>query len=159
MHLYINKYSSPMLLVTSTFFCDTLKQTNRENLCCFWISTHYIQHNHQVLLVKPSMSLVGRGSQSQSLTGKALFALEINQNLLRCSAILKDFSPVLVTSPKYLSSLHCCIRNDLGTYFKGRLCVCEVVETPGSTECRAGASWSNALPWVSHYWIKAHTWC
>ena len=89
-----------MLLVASTIFCDdTLKQTNRQNLSFFWISSHCVRYNHQVLSVMSSMSLVGWGSQNKPLTAKAPLAPEINQNLQGCSAIIKDFSPVPLLVP------------------------------------------------------------
>lgn len=39
-----------MLSVASTIFCYVLKQTDRQKLCCFWISSHCIQYHHQVLV-------------------------------------------------------------------------------------------------------------
>lgn len=40
-----------MLSVASTIFCYVLKQTNRQKICCFWISSHCIQYLYTKYLV------------------------------------------------------------------------------------------------------------
>jgi len=96
-----------MLLVASTIFCDTLKKTDRQTDRVFASSgsghtaSNTITKHHRWRL----KYVTGRRGVSE----QALLASEIDQNLLGCFTIIKDFSPVwwLITSicPPYTAVL------------------------------------------------------